>query len=117
MTSEYSSDSSTLDVLIASGTRAGMTTIYDLFHFGYPDSLDPLSEEFPKRFAEYCFQVAQRVHRSTDGVCYFTPVNEPSYLAWAGGEVGLFSPHRKGAGFDLKVALVRAALRGTEAIW
>ena len=110
-------DFSTLDVLIESGRRAGFTTIYDLFHFGYPDSIDLLSEEFPKRFAEYCFQVARRVHRQTEGECYFTPINEPSYLAWAGGDVGLFPPYLKNTGFDLKVALVRAAICGTEAIW
>ena len=47
---------------------------------------------------------------------WFTPVNEPSFFAWAGGEVGRFAPHARGRGFELKLALARAAIRGIEAI-
>jgi len=110
-------DFSTVEALIRAGRRAGITTIYNLFHFGYPLQLNLLSGEFPKRFAEYCYQAARLISSQTDGVCYFTPVNEPSYLAWAAGEVGLFSPHLTHRGSDLKIALVRAAIQGTEAIW
>jgi hypothetical protein len=110
-------DFSTLDALIEAGRRAGITTIYDLFHFGYPPSLDLLSKEFPKRFAEYCYRVARRVSSQCEGTCYFTPVNEPSYFAWAGGEVGLFAPHLCRTGQDVKIALIRAAILGIEAMW
>lgn len=110
-------DFSTLQNLVDAGRRAGITTIYNLFHFGYPLHLDPLSEEFQKRFAEYCYRSARLVARRSEGICYFTPVNEPSYFAWAAGEVALFAPHLSQRGSDLKVALVRAAIRGAEAIW
>jgi hypothetical protein len=43
-------------------------------------------------------------------------VNEPSFFAWAGGEVGRFAPHCHGRGPELKLALVRAALAGINAI-
>ena len=76
-----------------------------------------LSMSSRNRFSEYCYQVARFVAAQTDGVCYFTPVNEPSYFAWAGGEVGQFAPHRNGSGKDLKIALIAAAIRGIEAIW
>ena len=94
-----------------------ITIIHDLFHFGYPDGLHPLSSEFAKRFAEYCYQVARYVSLHTDGVCYFTPMNEPSYFAWAAGEVGLFAPYLRGRGSDLKIALIAAAIQGINAIW
>jgi hypothetical protein len=110
-------DFSTVEALIGAGRRAGITTIYNLLHFGYPLHLNILSDEFPKRFAEYCYQAARLISSQTEGVCYFTPVNEPSYLAWAAGEVGVFSPHLTQRGSDLKIALVRAAIQGTEAIW
>ena len=110
-------DWTTLDALIRSGRKAGLTTIYDLFHFGYPHSLDLMSEEFPRRFAEYCYQVAKRVASETENGCYFTPVNEPSYFSWAAGEVGLFAPHFTGRGNDVKIAVVRAAIHGINAIW
>jgi beta-glucosidase/6-phospho-beta-glucosidase/beta-galactosidase len=43
-------------------------------------------------------------------------VNEPSFFAWAGGEVGRFAPHHVGKGFELKRALIRAAIQGINAI-
>jgi hypothetical protein len=90
--------------------------VWDLFHYGYPDGVDPFSEEFPRRFADYCYAVARFVSVRTDGVCYFTPVNEPSYYSWAGGEAGLFAPHAKGRGWELKVQLAKAAIEGACAI-
>jgi hypothetical protein len=78
--------------------------------------VDLFSDQFPARFADYCYAAARHVAARTDGVCYFTPINEPSYLAWAGGEVGLFSPHAMGRGWELKVCLARAAIQAIDAI-
>jgi len=108
---------STIHPFLKAARHNRILVIYDLFHFGYPADLDPLSMEFQKRFAEYCYQVAKFVNRHSDGPCFFTPVNEPSYFAWAGGEAGLFAPYLKGRGKDLKMALVSAAIQGINAIW
>ncbi|MBA2448005.1 MAG: hypothetical protein H0V51_08270, partial [Chloroflexi bacterium] len=35
------------------GREAGLTQIWDLMHYGYPDDLDPLSARFVDRFAAY----------------------------------------------------------------
>lgn len=94
----------------------GFDVIWDLFHYGYPQDLDPFDDTFVARFTEYCRAVARFVARHTEGVCYFTPINEPSYFAWAAGEVGRFAPHARGRGYELKVALARAALAGIDAI-
>ena len=102
--------------LLEASRRHGIAVIWDLFHYGYPPDLDPLSEEFVKRFAGYCYEAARFVRAHQDGTCYFTPVNEPSFLAWAGGEVARFAPHRHGIGPALKVALARAAIAGINAI-
>ncbi|HWF44888.1 MAG TPA: glycoside hydrolase [Candidatus Kapabacteria bacterium] len=91
--------------------------ILDLFHYGYPDDVDLFDESMPIRFAEYCAAAAKFIAANSDGPYYFTPVNEPSFFAWAGGEVGLFAPHEIHRGDDLKYALVRAAIAGTNAIW
>lgn len=96
--------------------RHEIEVIWDLFHYGYPAELDPFGDEFVKRFADYCHAAARFVSAEQDGPYYFTPVNEPSFLAWAGGEVGLFSPHCHGRGPELKIALVRAAIAGINAI-
>lgn len=96
--------------------RVGIEPIFDLFHYGYPDDLDPFSSEFVKRFADYCFSVAIYVTQRLEGVPTFTPVNEPSYFAWAAADAGRFAPHCVGRSFELKVWLIKAALAGIDAI-
>jgi hypothetical protein len=90
--------------------------IWDLFHYGFPGDLDIFSDAFVERFAAYCRATAEFISQRHDGPYYFTPVNEPSYFAWAAGEVGLFAPHCKGRGAELKVALIRTAIAGINAI-
>src|SRR5512138_910297 len=38
--------------MLAAARNAGVSVIWDLCHYGYPDWLDLWSEDFPKRFAE-----------------------------------------------------------------
>jgi hypothetical protein len=109
-------DFSSVQLFVDAALRYDFDVIWDLFHYGYPDDLDPFSNEFAQRFAEYCRAAARFIRQSTQRTCYFTPVNEPSYFAWAAGEVGRFAPHARGRGFELKVSLARAALRGVAAI-
>ncbi|MBI3911588.1 MAG: glycoside hydrolase [Armatimonadetes bacterium] len=110
-------DFSSIRPFVEAGRRFGVVQIWDLFHYGYPSDLNPLSREFVDRFAEYCYAVARYIGARTEGTAFFTPVNEPSYLAWAAGDAGRFAPHWRGRGWELKVALCRAAIAGIEAIW
>jgi hypothetical protein len=93
-----------------------LDVVWDLFHFGYPDDVDPFAPSFPERFAEYAYAVARHVAAHAGGPHWFTPVNEPSYFAWAAGDAALFAPHQRERGFELKLQLARAGLRGREAI-
>lgn len=108
-------DFSTVEPFVAAAQRHGIEVIWDLFHYGYPSGLDLFGEEFPARFAAYCTAVAQFSGRQR-GRHFFTPINEPSFFAWAAGEVARFAPHQTGRAYELKVALARAALRGIDAI-
>lgn len=96
--------------------RHDIEVIWDLFHYGYPEDLDPFGPDFAPRFADYCHAAALLIATHAPGPHYFTPVNEPSFFAWAGGEVGRFAPHAVGRGPELKVALIRAAIAGIDAI-
>lgn len=109
-------DMSTVQPFVDAANRHGFDVVWDLFHYGYPDDLDPFSTRFAERFADYCHATALFIHRHMRAGCYFTPINEPSYFSWAAGEVGRFAPHLTGRGYELKVALARAALRGIAAI-
>jgi quercetin dioxygenase-like cupin family protein len=103
--------------LVRLGREAELTQLWDLMHYGYPDDLDPFSSEFVDRFAAFAEAVATVV--CEDGRCptYWTPVNEISYHAWAGGEVAYMAPYGRGRGSEYKRALVRAAIAATNAIW
>jgi hypothetical protein len=101
---------------IEASNRHEIEVIWDLFHYGYPADVDLFADEFPRRFADYCHAAAEFICVHYDGPCYFTPVNEPSFFSWAGGEVGQFAPHQVGRGREMKIALIRAAIQGINAI-
>ncbi|MBA4137746.1 MAG: glycoside hydrolase [Opitutus sp.] len=110
-------DFSSVEPFIAAAQRHGIEVIWDLFHYGYPPGLDLFGDALAPRFADYCRAVARFV-RTRSGATrhFFTPINEPSFFAWAAAEVARFAPHQRGRAFELKVALARAAIRGIEAI-
>lgn len=101
---------------IEAAEEEGITILWDLFHYGYPDDLDPFDDEFIYRFADYCYAFARLIASRTDDIPFYTPVNEISYFAWAGGSEGQFAPHCTNRGEDLKRQLVRTAIMGMEAI-
>jgi hypothetical protein len=109
-------DFSSVEPFVDAATRHDFDVIWDLFHYGYPDDIDLFSNEFPSRFEAYCRAAARFIRERMHGNCYFTPINEPSFFAWAAAEVGRFAPHVTGRGFELKCALARAAIRGIRAI-
>ena len=93
-----------------------MEIIWDLFHYGYPDDVDPFSTGFVERFARYAAATARYICRELKGPYYFTPVNEPSYFSWAAGDVAHFAPHERGRGHELKRTLVLAQIAAVKAI-
>lgn len=109
-------DLSSVEEIVDTANRYRMELILDLFHYGFPDDLDIFSEEFCDRFEAYCGAVARVVDRRADVPIHFTPVNEPSYFAWAAGEAARFAPYLTGRAYELKVALCRAAIRAIDAI-
>ncbi|MDB6054518.1 MAG: hypothetical protein JWN25_2041 [Verrucomicrobiales bacterium] len=109
-------DFSSVQPFLDASRKHEIQVIWDLFHYGYPHELDLFSEDFPRRFSDYCFAAANYICANQDGLCYFTPVNEPSFFSWAGGHVGRFAPHCIGKGVELKRSLIRAAIQGINAI-
>lgn len=99
------------------GREAGLVQVWDLFHYGYPDDLDPGSEAFVDRFRAYAVAVARAIREETDGPLYLTPVNEISYYAYSGGDIGYMAPFWHGRGGELKLQLVRASIAATDAVW
>jgi hypothetical protein len=98
----------------ASATR--ISVAWDVCHYGWPDFIDIWSVGFIESIAQFAAGVASIVRDESDLVPIYCPINELSYWAWAGGEVGRIGPFGRGRGAELKRQLVRAALAITAAI-
>ncbi|MEG4072246.1 beta-glucosidase [Microcoleus sp. Pol14C2] len=94
-----------------------MQVIWDLFHYGWPDDIDIFSPEFVSRFASMVRAFMEVLTEETDQTPFVTPVNEISFIAWAGGDVAYINPFAKGRGDELKIQLVKAAIAAIESVW
>jgi len=102
--------------MLGAAHAAGTQVIWDLCHYGWPDGLDIWSPAFVDRFARFAAAAASVVRDETDAVPFYCPVNEISFWAWAGGEVGYLDPHGRERGGELKRQLVRAAIAAIDAV-
>ncbi len=102
--------------MLRAARRTGTQVIWDLFHYGWPDGLDVWSPAFVDRFAAYARASARLVRDETNGVPFFVPMNEISFMAWAGGSEAIFNPFARGKGDALKKQLARACIAGMHAI-
>ena len=109
-------DFSSLLPMVRAAREAGVQVIWDLCHYGWPDDLDIFAPAFVDRFARLARAFVQLLREETDEVPFLVPINEPSFLAWAGGDLGGINPFAEGRGNELKSQLIRATIAGIEAI-
>lgn len=111
-------DFSCIDPFIEAMAKNQILPIWDLCHYGYPDDLDPFSEEFVDRFAMYCRAAAEYVIPKLPGPWFFTPINEITFFSFCGGEWEWIAPYRnsKEDRFKLRLNLCKAAIEGVKAI-
>lgn len=94
----------------------GTQVIWDLCHYGWPDDLDIWRPRFVERFARFAAAAARLVREESDDTAFYSPINEISYWAWAGGDHARINPVAQGRGAELKHQLVRASIAAIEAI-
>ncbi|GGE28590.1 beta-glucosidase [Agaricicola taiwanensis] len=102
--------------MLRSAEALGTQVVWDLCHYGWPDHLDIWSKDFPDHFGRFAAAVARLVRDETGPQAFYCPVNEISYWAWAGAEVGRINPCAVGRAGELKRQLVRSAIAAIEAI-
>jgi len=102
--------------MLRAAETGGIQVIWDLCHYGWPDDLDIWSPAFVDRFGRFAAAVAALVRDESDSPPLYCAVNEISYWAWAGGEVGRINPCGHGQGGRLKRQLARAAIAAMQAI-
>jgi beta-glucosidase/6-phospho-beta-glucosidase/beta-galactosidase len=99
--------------MVEAAQAAGVSVVWDIYHYGSPDYLDQKSPEFIEAYAKFAAE-AVRVHREETGrsmlVC---PINEISFFTWA-VEVGYFPPAGAEKGGWFKRHLVRTAVAGVD---
>jgi beta-glucosidase/6-phospho-beta-glucosidase/beta-galactosidase len=111
-------DFSLIEPLIEAMRQTKITPIWDLCHYGYPEELDPFSDLFSTRFANYCRAAAEHVRTRMPGPHFFTPINELTFFSFCGGEWGWVAPYRntRADRHAFRVALCKAAIAGVKAI-
>lgn len=102
--------------MLEAARDSGTQVIWDLCHYGWPDDIDIWRPEFVERFARFAGEVARLVREHSDAVPFYSPVNEISFWAWAGGDHARFNPLGQGRGAELKHQLIRASIAAIEAI-
>jgi beta-glucosidase/6-phospho-beta-glucosidase/beta-galactosidase len=102
--------------MVRAARRLGVQVIWDLFHYGWPDDLDIFSADFVTRFGKLARAFAILLRDHTDETAYLSPVNEPSFVSWGGGDAGFLNPFAKGRDADIKAQLIRATIVAIEAI-
>ncbi len=104
-----------VDAAARSAARRSSGTFAD---YGWPGHLDIWDPGFPQRFARFAGAAAALIRQRSPRVRLHCPVNEISFWAWAGGEMGPISvPNaRSGAAHALKRQLVACTLAAMDAI-
>ncbi len=102
--------------MVRAAANRRIRVLWDLMHFGWPDDVDIFAPSFPARFARYAGAFARWLRDESAEIPMIAPINEMSYLAWAGGDVRCMNPFAAARGVELKVQLVRATIEAIEAI-
>jgi hypothetical protein len=109
-------DWSSVRPMVQAALAEGIAVTWDLLHFGWPDDVDVLAPDFPERFARFAAAFGELLREEGDPAPSVVPVNEISFLSFAGGEAGFFNPFLRHRGDALKRALVSGAIAASRAI-
>jgi hypothetical protein len=110
-------DFRSLKVILDAAEATETEVLLDLLHFGWPDDVELLSTSFAERFRRFTQAVAGFLRKS--GYCCCTaiaPVNEISFLSWAGGEAACVNPYQTTTSHEIKRNLVRAATAASDVL-
>jgi len=101
-------DFQTVRPFLQAAIDAKIEIIWDILHFGWPDHLDVFSDAWGEGFAELAEAFARLLFNESPPPYFIAPVNEISFLAWAGGDDALLNPFARNRGHELKARLVKA---------
>jgi hypothetical protein len=109
-------DFASVDKLLDASDEAGVELLIDLLHFGWPDHIDVFAPSFPEKFAAFALEFTHFLKRRGVRNNLLAPVNEVSFLSWAGGDKAAVSPLTIARGHEFKRNLIRAAAACSEVL-
>jgi beta-glucosidase/6-phospho-beta-glucosidase/beta-galactosidase len=111
-------DFSCIDPFINAMVKYDIVPVWDLCHYGFPDDIDPFTDEFSNRFANYCGAAATYLLQKMKPPYFFSPINEITYFALIGSKWGWVAPYRKNKNDyeRFRLSLCKAAIAGVKAI-
>ena len=114
-------DFSLIEPFLAAQRRHKVLPVWDLCHYGYPGDLDPMNDVdgFVARFAAYARAAVRYVAEDAQyGPLFVTPMNEPTFWGYMGGEWGWCAPFGKTPEDrrQFTLALARADIAACKAI-
>lgn len=116
-TRPYCYDFSSVRPFLQAAQETNMQVIWDICHFGWPDDIDIFAPEFIHRLRRFAAAFAWLLLNETEAQPFLVPINEISFLSWAGGDRGILNPFQRRRGPELKLQLVKASIEVIEAIW
>ena len=103
--------------MVEAAQRQGMQIIWDLVHFGWPEYLDVFQSSWVEALGDFASATGRFFSANQNNEPIFVaPVNEISFLAWAGGDTAYINPFATCRGGELKRQLVRGALIASHAL-
>ncbi|PSJ16004.1 FAD-dependent oxidoreductase [Nitrosomonas supralitoralis] len=111
-------DFSIIESRARAANELGIQVIWTLCHYGIPEDINIFTPTFVDRFAAYCKNLVKFLKSYSDTPSIYSPINEISFLCWAINN-GYFACKNleNNTSNELKRQLIRAALKGCEAIW
>ncbi|MEP6923778.1 MAG: beta-glucosidase [Pyrinomonadaceae bacterium] len=114
-TPEFYDFSSVLPIIRAAH-QEDIQILWDLFHYGFPDDVNPFEPSFVHRFGQFSYAFANFLKEETNVPPFICPFNEISFYSYAAGERGFFAPYELKRGNELKQNCARAAIEATRAV-
>ena len=109
-------DFSSAQTIIEAGRKHGIQIVWDLLHFGWPARLDIFDASWVEAFSDFAAAFGRWLHSEMPDHTMIAPVNEISFLSWAGGDTSHLNPFAVDRGAELKRQLVRGALKASASL-
>jgi hypothetical protein len=109
-------DFSSAKRILEAAEQNGIQIIWDALHFGWPNGLDIFSSKWLDAFGDFVSAFAKWLRSVAPEKPMVAPINEISFLSWAGGDTAKLNPYAEDRGAELKRQLVRGSIRASQAL-